>query len=152
MQPNNNKIFIMMGLFAVFIVSMVISQYYNAQHKSELLKKRKAEYGSLHFTGKVISYKSYRYMNKNFYKICVKLDSANVKPLNIYNDDDAIRISNGTATFSAGYLNHILGPADSVAANIDNDGKIFLIHQGGVSEKRDFKFEPMGLTKDDLGR
>lgn len=140
-----------MGLFALFMVGMIISQYYSALHKSELQKKRKAEYGWLHFSGKVISYKTYRYMNKNFYKVCVKLDSAIAKPISIYNDDDALRVNNGTATFSAGYLNHILGPADSVEANINNSGKLILYHHGSnVSEKFDFKFEPMGLSTNDL--
>ncbi len=140
-----------MGLFALFVVGMIVSQYYNTLHKAELLKKRKAEYGWLHFSGKVTGYKTYRYLNKNYYKVCVKLDSANMKPISIYNDDDAIRVSNGTATFSAGFLNHTLGPADSVEANMDNSGKLILYHHSNnVSEKIDFKFEPMGLTKDDL--
>ena len=140
-----------MGLFALFLVSIIISQYYNTLNKAELQKKRKAEYGNLHFSGKVAATKVYRYLNKNYYKICVKIDSsANIKPIEIYNDDDALHIDNGTATFSAGYLNHILGPADSVTVNTGNNGKVIFYYAGGVSDSRKFAFEPMGLSKNDL--
>jgi hypothetical protein len=140
----------MMGMFALFLVSMIISQYYNTVNQAALAAKRKTEYGWLHFSGKVAGYKVYRYMNKNFYKICVKLDSANKRPFFLYNDDDAINIKDGIAIFSAGYLNHTLGPADSVAINMDNSDKIELYYPGNVLDKRKFAFEPMGLVRTDL--
>jgi hypothetical protein len=150
MQMDNKKVFTVMGVVALFLVSMIISQYYNALNKAELVKKRKAEYGSLQFSGKVSSYKVYRYMNKNYYKICVKLDSPNVKPMHIFDDDDAINIKGGIATFSAGYLNHILGPADSVAVNAGNSGKIVFHYAANVLDERTLGFDPMGLRESDL--
>jgi len=141
----------MMGILALFLVSMIISQYYNALSKAELQKKRKAEYGSLQFTGKVTHHRVYRYMNKNYYQVCVKLDSARVKDIFIFNDDDCLKIKNGMATFSAGYLNHTLGPADSVAANVNHSGKIELYYKkDNVLTKTDLGFDPMGLQKSDL--
>ena len=141
----------LMGILAFFLVSMIISQYYNALSKAELQKKRKAEYGSLQFTGKVIHYRVYRYMNKNYYQVCVKLDSARVKDIFIFNDDDCLKIKNGMATFSAGFLNHTLGSADSVAVNMNHSGKIELYYKkDNVLTKTDFGFDPMGLQKSDL--
>jgi len=139
-----------MGVVALFLVSMIISQYYNALNKAELVKKRKAEYGGLQFSGKVTGYKVYRYMNKNYYKICVKLDSSNIKPLHIFDEDDAITIKGGIATFSAGYLNHTLGPADSVAVNVGNGGKMVYHYTANVLDERTLGFEPMGLAEGDL--
>lgn len=141
----------MMGLFALLLVSVVISQYYNALNQAELGKTRRAEYGRIHFSGKVIHYRIYRYMNKKFYQVCVKLDSANVKSLLVYNDDDAIKIDKGTATFSAGFFNRVLGAADSVSVNMNNSDKVVLYYSTAHAiDTRDFKFEPMGLQRGDL--
>jgi len=140
----------MMGIFALFLVSMIISSYYNALHKAELQKKRMAEYGSLKFTGKVIKYRVYKYMNKNCYQICVKLDSAGVKDLYIYNENDALKIKDGIASFGAGYLSNILGPADSVAVNEDSSGRVVLYYKDNAVVKLPFGFDPYGLQKNDL--
>jgi hypothetical protein len=146
----NKKIFMMMGIFALFLVSMIVSQYYNALNKAELQKKRKAEYGKLQFNGKVVNYRVYKYMNKNYYQICVKLDSAKTKDFFIYNDDDALTIKNGMATFSAGYLNHILGPADSVSVNANNSAQIVYHYKDNALNETPLGFDPMGLQKSDL--
>ncbi len=140
----------MLGIFALFLVSMVISQYYNALNKAGLQKKRKAEYGNIQFTGKVINYRVYKYMNKNYYQICVKLDSAKAKDFFIYDDDDCLSIKNGIATFSAGYLNHILGPADSVAVNPNNSGEVVYHYTDNALTKTPLGFDPMGMQKSDL--
>ncbi len=139
-----------MGMGALFLVGFVISQYYNATNQAELGKKRKAEYGWMHFSGKVTHYRVYKYMNKNFYQVCVKLDSPNVKPVTIYDDDDALKVTKGTATFSAGYFNKVLGAADSVAVNIDKSDIVMLHYPGHAIAKTDFKFETMGLQRGDL--
>ena len=139
-----------MGIFALFLVCMVVSQYFNAVRKAELQKVRKAEFGKLQFKGMVINHKVYRYMNKNYYQVCVKLDSANIKELNIFNDNDCIEIKNGIATFSAGYLNNILGPVDSVAVNINNSGQIIYHYKANARDEHPLGFDPMGLTKSDL--
>ncbi len=141
----------MMGLFAFLLVSIIFSQYYNSMNKADLAKKRNAEYGQVHFSGKVVHYGMYKYMNKNFYQVCVKLDSPNVKPIIIFNDDDALKIDKGIATFSAGFYNRILGAADSVSANISQSGKLVL-HYGAqhAIDSRELKFEPMGLQRSDL--
>ena len=150
MEMDNKKVFAVMGIGAFFLISFVVSQYYNAANQVDLQKKRKSEFGWLHFTGKVTHYRVYKYMNKNFYQVCVKLDSPNIKPVMVYNDDDAIKVNNGIATFSAGYFNKILGPADSVAVNMDKSDKVILHYAGHAIAKTDFKFEPMGLQRGDL--
>ncbi|HZY35650.1 MAG TPA: hypothetical protein VFE53_03315 [Mucilaginibacter sp.] len=147
---DHKKVFAVMGIGALFLISLVISQYYNALNQAELQKKRKTEYGWLHFTGKVSHYRLYKYMNKNFYQVCVKLDSPNLKPVMVYNDDDAIKVNKGIATFSAGYYDRVLGPADSVAVNVDNSGKVIFHYATHAIAKQDFKFEPMGLLRKDL--
>jgi len=139
-----------MGVVALFLVSIIISQYYGALSKADLTKKRKTEYGWLHFSGKVVHYRMYQYMRKSYYQVCIKLDSPNVKPVTVYNDDDAIKVSNGTATFSGGYIKKFLGLADSVAVNIHNNGKIIFYHTGYMIDKKDFAFDPMGLRRGDL--
>jgi len=146
---DNKKVFAVMGVVALFLVSVIISQYYGALSKADLVKKRKAEYGWLHFSGKVISCRVYKYINKSFYQVCVKLDSPNVKPVMVYNDDDAIKISNGIATFSAGYIDKFVGLADSVTVNM-NRGKIIFFRNRYMIAKKELGFDPMGLKKDDL--
>ncbi|HEY5326545.1 MAG TPA: hypothetical protein VIJ27_06060 [Mucilaginibacter sp.] len=143
MEIDNKKVFIIMGIFALFLVSMVVSQYYNAARKAGLQKVRKAEFGKLQFKGTVINHKVYRYMNKNYYQVCVKLDSANMKELTIFNEDDCVKIKDGIAAFSAGYLNNILGPVDSVAVNINNSGQIIYHYKGNARDEHPLGFDPM---------
>ena len=150
MESDNKKVFTVMGVFALFLVSIIISQYYGALSKADLEKTRKAEYGGLHFSGKVIHCRMYQYMRKNYYQLCVKLDSPGVKDIALYNDDDAIKVSNGIATFSGGYIKKFLGLADSVTVNMKNSGKIIFFKTGYMIDKKDFSFEPMGLQKEDL--
>jgi hypothetical protein len=150
METDNKKVFAVMGVVALFLVSIIISQYYGALSKADLTKKRKTEYGGLHFSGKVMHCRVYKYLNKSFYQVCVKLDSPNVKPVIVYNDDDAIKVSNGTATFSGGYIKKFLGLADSVAVNMHSNGKIIFYRTGYMIDKKDFAFDPMGLQRDDL--
>jgi hypothetical protein len=150
MEMAHKKVFAVMGMGALFLIAFVISQYYNALNQAELGKKRKAEYGWLHFSGKVTHYRVYKYMNKNFYQVCVKLDSPNAKSITIYNDDDALKVTRDAATFSAGYFNKVLGPADSVAINMDKSDIVILHYASHAFAKTDFKFEPMGLQRGDL--
>ena len=89
-------------------------------------------------------------MNKPAYQVCVKLDSSNVSNLYIYNENDALKIKNGVATFSAGYLINILGPIDSVAFNIDNSGKIFYHYAAKAWDQHTIGFDTNGLQKSDL--
>jgi len=140
----------MMGLFALFFVSMIISSYFNAMHKADLQKTRKAQYGKLQFKGKVINFRQYKFMNKPAYQVCIKLDSCNVKSLYIYNENDALKIKDSVATFSAGYLINILGPIDSVAFNIDNSGKVFYHYKAKAWDEHPISFDPFGLQKSDL--
>jgi hypothetical protein len=140
----------MMGIFALFLVSMIISQYYNALSNAERQKKRKAEFGTLQFSGKVVNFRPYRYLNKNYYQICVKIDSVKLKDFLVFNEDDCLSIKNNMATFAAGYLDHILGPADSVDVNMGNSGKIAYYYKNDAVTKIPMEFDPMGLQKSDL--
>jgi hypothetical protein len=150
METDNKKVFAVMGVVALFLVSIIISQYYGALSKADLTKKRKKEYGWLHFSGKVTHCRVYEYVNKSFYQVCVKLDSPNVKQVVVFNDDDAIKVSNGVATFSAGYIDKFVGLADSVAVNMKNSRKIIFFRAGYMIAKKDLAFDPMGLQRDDL--
>jgi hypothetical protein len=150
MEPDHKKVFFGMGLIALFLVSVAISQYFNSIRKAEQQKTRLSQIGRLHFKGKVISSKVYRYVGKNYYMVCVKLDSANVKDFYIYNDLDCIKIKNGIATFAAGYLNHTLGIVDSVNVNINNSGKIIFHYKGNARDELPLGFDPMGLKERDM--
>ena len=150
MEIDNKKIFLGMAVFAFFLISIIISQSFNAQRKADEQKIRKAEIGKLQFKGKVISSKIYRYYGKNYYLVCVKLDSANVKNLYVFNNLDCIKIKNGMATFAAGYLNHVLGTVDSVAVNINNSGKVIFHYKNYARDEHPLGFDPMGLKESDL--
>ena len=139
-----------MAVVAFFLISVILSQYYNAERSAKEQKIRKAEIGHLQFKGKVTGSKVYRYFGKNYYIACVKLDSSNVKSLYIYNNLDCIKIKNGVATFSAGYLNHILGVVDSVAVNINDSGKVIFHYKGNARDERPLGFDPLGLKESDL--
>lgn len=139
-----------MGVIALFLVSLLFTQSYNAVRKADEQKKRKAELGKVAFSGKVISTKTYHYFGKSYYQVCVKLDTSSVNSLNVFNDLDCIRIKNGMATFSAGYLNPVLGATDSVAANINNSGKVVFHYKAHAIETRALGFDPMGLKENDL--
>ncbi len=139
-----------MALGAIFMVSLVVSQLFNAQRKAREHQIRVSLLGNLHFKGKVISSKNYRYYGKIYYQVCVKLDSVNVKNFYVYNDLDCLRIKDSIATFSAGYLNHTLGVADSVEANMKNSGKLVLYYRGHAKDSAPLGFDPKGLHEDDL--
>ena len=82
--------------------------------------------------------------------ICVKLDSASMKNLYVFNDLDCIKIKNGAATFAAGYLNHVLGVVDSVAVNINNSGRVIFYYKNYARDERSLGFDPIGLKESDL--
>ncbi|MBS1524498.1 MAG: hypothetical protein JST19_02550 [Bacteroidetes bacterium] len=139
-----------MGVIAMFLVSVVLTQTFNVMHKADAQKKRMIEIGKLQFNGKVTGRRIYRYFGKNYYQVCVKLDYSSVDSLVIFNDLDCIRIKNGMATFSAGYLNKILGPVDSVSANIGNSSKVIFYYKTHAIDSHPLGFDAMGLTKSDL--
>ncbi|MBS1504267.1 MAG: hypothetical protein JST32_19520 [Bacteroidetes bacterium] len=150
MAVDNKKIFFGMGLIAIFLVSVMLTQTYNVMRKAEVQKKRLSEIGKLQFRGKVVGVRTYRYYNKNYYQVCVKLDYSTVDNLSLFNDLDCIRINKGMATFSAGYLNNILGPVDSISANIGNNGKVIFYYKTHATDSHPLGFEPMGLKEGDL--
>jgi hypothetical protein len=150
MEIDNKKIFFGMAVIALFLISVIVSQSYNAERNANEQKIRLTEIGRLQFKGRVINSKVYRYFGKNYYMVCVKIDSANVKNLYIFNNLDCIKIKNGIATFAAGYLNHILGVVDSVAVNINNSGKIIFHYKGNARDELPLGFDPKGLKESDL--
>lgn len=147
---NNNKIFLWMGIIALFLVGVVTTRTCNAVREAKEHKVRMATFGKLQFKGKVTGSKTYRYFNKNYYVVCVKLDSTSVNSLNIFNNLDGIRIRNGIATFAAGYLNPVLGVADSVSVNMHNSGKVEFYYKAHAREERPLGFDPMGIKESDL--
>lgn len=150
METGDKKIFLGIAVIAFFLISVIVSQSNNAQRKADEQKTRQRELGKLQFKGKVISSKTYKYYGKNYYLVCVKLDSASVHDFYIYNDLDCIKIKNGIATFSAGYLNHVLGAVDSVSANINGNGKVVFHYKGNARDEYPLAFDPMGLKESDL--
>ena len=148
MEPNTRKIFFIMAIGAAFMVSVIVSQYLNLQRKAKEHKIRQQTIGKLHFSGKVINSKVYKYGTKNCYIICVKLDSGNMKDFYISNDLDFLKIKNGIATMPAGYLNHTLGVVDSVEVNINNSGKIIFHYKANVADVRQLAFDPAGVPED----
>jgi hypothetical protein len=149
-ETDNKKIFLGMAVIALFLVSVLLTQTFNTAHKAEDKKKRLAEIGKLQFKGKVISTKTYRYFGKNYYQVCVKLDFSTVDNLHLFNDLDCISIKNGIAAFSAGYLNNVLGPVDSVSANIGNNGKVMFYYKTHAVDSHPIGFDPMGMKESDL--
>ena len=139
-----------MGVIGLFLVSLLLTRSCNAAHQAAEQKKRMAVLGKVQFRGKVTGIRTYRYFNKNYYQVCVKLDTCSVSDLYLFNELDCIRIKNGVATFSAGYLNNILGAADSVAANINNSSKVIFHYKTHAIETRALGFDAMGLQKSDL--
>jgi hypothetical protein len=150
MEASHKKIFFGMGIAAVFLISVIISQSYNAQRNGDEQKIREKEIGKLQFRGRVISSKTYRYFGKNYLLACIKLDSANVKSLYVYNDIDCIKIKNGIATMPVGYLNNILGPVDSVAFNINNSGKVTFHYKNKAVHQLLLGCDPFGLPESEL--
>jgi hypothetical protein len=139
-----------MGIIALFLMGVVTTRTCNAINDAKDQKTRKTEFGKLQFKGRVISSKTYRYFNKNYYLVCVKLDSTNVNSLYVFNNLDGIKIKNGIATFAAGYLNPVLGVADSVAANINNSGKVIFHYKAHAVDVHPLGFDLMGLKEGDL--
>lgn len=139
-----------MGIIALFLMGVVTTRTCNAIRKAKDQKTRKAEFGKLQFKGKVIGSKTYRYFNKNYYVVCVKLDSTSVNNLYIFNNLDGIRIRNGIAAFAAGYLNPVLGVADSVSVNMNNSGKVEFYYKAHALETRPLGFDLMGVKESDL--
>jgi hypothetical protein len=150
MEIDNKKVFLVMAAIALFLASVVISQSFNAERKLKEQKIRLSQIGKLQFKGKVINSKIYRYVGKNYYLVCVKLDSTSVQDFYIFNDLDCIKIKNGIATFAAGYLNHTLGVVDSVAVNINNSGKVIFHYKGNARDVLPLGFDPMGLKESDM--
>jgi hypothetical protein len=150
MPANDHKVFLWMGIIVLFLVGFVTTRTCNASREAKEHKTRMAEFGKLQFKGKVIGSKTYRYFNKNYYVICVKLDSTSVSSLHVFNNLDGIRIRNGIATFAAGYLNPVLGVADSVSVNMNNSGKVELYYKAHAREERPLGFDLMGIQESDL--
>jgi len=150
MEPDQKKIFMGMAVVACFLVSVIISQYYNAERKAAEEKIHLQQVGKLQFKGKVVNSRKYRYFGKNYYIVCVKLDSGSVKNFYVYNNLDCLKIKDSIATFSAGYLNPVLGVVDSVAVNINNSGQIIFHYKGNARDELPLKFDPLGLTENDL--
>lgn len=139
-----------MGIIALFLVGVVTTRTCNAIREVEDHKTRLAAFSKLQFKGKVIGSKTYRYFNKNYYVVCVKLDSTSVNSLYIFNNLDGIRIRNGIATFAAGYLNPVLGVVDSVSVNMNNNGKVEFYYKVHAREEHPLGFDQMGVKESDL--
>jgi hypothetical protein len=150
MDTDTKKIFFAMAIIGLFLISVVVSQSFNAERKAKEQKIRMEQIGKLQFKGKVINSKVYKYYGKNCYIVCVKLDSTSVKNFYIFNTLDCIKIKNGIATFAAGYLNHTLGVVDSVAVNINNSGKVIFHYKDDARDELPLAFSPMGLKESDM--
>ena len=151
MKIQESKIYQLMAVIALVVIGMGVSTYVNALKKAELHKTRQTEFGNLQFKGKVVHIRFYQFMKSKCYQVCVKLDSADVKDFSVYNDDDAIKIKDGIATFAAGRLDKNFGPVDSVAVNVDHGGKVLLYYRDKSFIKfNDFGFDPFGMKKSDL--
>jgi hypothetical protein len=139
-----------MGIVALFLVGLVTTRSCNAMREAGDHKTRMAEFGKLRFKGKVVGSKTYHYFNKNYYLVCVKLDSTSVYSLRVFNNLDGISIRDGIATFAAGYLNPVLGVVDSVSVNMNNSGKVELYYKAHAREERPLGFDLMGIRESDL--
>src|ERR1035437_8932281 len=118
MQIDTTKFYTLIAVVCLFIVGYIFTAHYVSEQMANEQKVRKEKIVNLQFKGKVVNYTLYRYNKKNCYTICVKLDTTNTQNLYVCNNLDCIKIKDGIATFSAGYLNPALGIADSVWYNM----------------------------------
>jgi len=89
--------FLLLFLIVMITVFIIIFNLQTKQSDKDE-KKRVDIIGNIQFKGKVINSKVYEFAGKNYYMICVQIDTCNVKTFYVLNDLCALKIKNNIAT------------------------------------------------------
>ena len=147
---DDKKIVYVIATFMLFLMIVLLSRSNNEAEKARKQKVREVQIGKLQFKGRVISSRIYKYAGKNYYMICVKLDSSNVKSFTIYNELNCLKIHNNIATMPAGVLNNTLGVVDYVEMNINNSKQIVYHYKDRARQEFPLELDPRGVQESDM--
>lgn len=142
---------IFLVIFFTVAVTGIIIIFITSDHRSdEQQKQRLAITGNIEFKGKVINSKIYQYAGKDYYMVCVKLDTCNIKNFYVLNDICALKIKDSKATFSAGVYVPYDGIVDYVEVNVKKSGKIKYRFKNGDVGEYELVLANSGVSTEDM--
>src|ERR1700733_12694596 len=119
-MTNTKRALLIVAIFLVVMITFFIIMMRNWMNQSSQDEKsRLSVTGNIQFKGKVINSKVYDFGGRNYYLICVQLDTSNVKSFYVFNDQAFLKIKNNIATMAAGFLDTYYGAATYVEVNMN---------------------------------
>ncbi|QEC79299.1 hypothetical protein [Mucilaginibacter ginsenosidivorax] len=141
--------FILFFLIAIIVIFIIVFNL-QSNRSDQVDKDRLALTGNVQFKGKVIKSKIYEYAGKNYYMICIQLDTCNVKKFYVFNERSALKIKNNIATISAGVFVPYYGVVNYVEVNIKNNKKIKFFYKTGDIHEYELNLANNGLSENDM--
>lgn len=140
-----------LSLFLIVIITVFIIIFILQTKQSDKNEKKRVDIiGNIQFKGKVINSKVYEFAGKNYYMICVQIDTCNVKTFYVLNDLCALKIKDNIATLSGSKYSPDFGFPDYVEINMNKDGKTKFHFKNGTVDEFEWLLHTNGLTEKDL--
>jgi len=150
-MKNKTLSIIILGFFSLlFIVYVIVTSDKSSNLQDKRFQKQIELIGKIRFKGEIINKKIYRYADKNYHLISIRLDYSNTKDIYMFNDLCCIKIKNGTAVISAGVYEPALGEPKYVEVNMNNDDKIKTTYKDGSSTVNICTLDPYGASEQDM--
>jgi len=150
MNPKTKGVIVLLSFFVIMIAVFTIATISDNKHSDNEEKERFALVGKIHFKGKVIDSKVYPFAGKDYYMVCVQLDTCNVKNFYVLNDLCALKIKNNIAAFSGSVYNPNLGFPTYIEINMKNDGKTKVQFKDGTVYEYKWLLHTNGLTPEQM--
>lgn len=141
----------------IIIVGIVILQWDVIKTKYDLVTHTEEIYGKIRFNGDIIAIHKIRRGGRTYGVMCIKIDSSNIKGINIFDNSTCLKIQDGIATIPTGPLvdlrnDHIkfILKATHIAVNMDDSHKMIYYDQDGNSFSTELDYSNNNLREMDM--
>ncbi len=149
MKKQTKTLLLIFSIIIVFIAVIVIDRSL-AKENDDKLQKWRDKNMQVQFKGSVIETQIVKHGGRQYGIVCLRLDYTNQNNFYAFNDSICLKIKNGKAIMSIGFVASTDKKIKYIEVNLNNDRKERYFKVGGEVEEYDLTLSSNGVLESDL--
>lgn len=145
------KQILFIGFIIIFFITViVIRQFYNKEQHKNVFGNKSENIEMIQFKGAVIDSKIVKHGGRQYGIVCLKLDYSNIKSFYVFNESVCLKIKDGKAIMSIGFVMQNDKKIKYIEVNMQADKKERFFKEGGEVDEYDMTLASNGILEADM--
>lgn len=150
MKKEKKTLLLLLSIVIIFIAVIIISKNSVKEDNDSIQKWRDKNIGNIQFKGKVVESKIVEHGGRRYGIVCLDLDYSNTKDFYVFNEFACLRIKDGKAIMSIGFVMQNDEKVKYIEVNIKGDKKERFFKEGGGVDEYEMTLASNGILKEDM--